>query len=58
MVGQADINGIAKAYEKAYRGAATRRQAARSFALEYDADDVAVEWWKPALDVLAEKVAK
>ena len=52
------IGAIAKAYEKAYRGAASRRQAARSFAMDFDADAVTVEYWKPALDVLAEKVAK
>ena len=51
-----DIGGIARAYEKAYRGAATRRQAARAFALEYDAGAVTAEFWKPALDVLAERV--
>ena len=52
------ITGITRAYEKAYRGAASRRQAAREFAMGYDADAVTVEYWKPALDVLAEKVAK
>ena len=51
-----DIDGIARAYEKAYRGAATRRQAARSFAMNYDADHVLVEYWKPCLDVLADRV--
>ena len=52
------IGAIAKAYEKAYRGAASRRQAARRVAMDFDADAVTVEYWKPALDVLAEKVAK
>ena len=52
------IGGIARAYEKAYRGAASRRQQAREFAMTYDADAVLLEHWKPALDVLAEKVKK
>ena len=51
------IGGIARAYEKAYRGAASRRQQAREFAMTYDADAVLLEHWKPALDVLAERAA-
>ncbi len=52
-----DIPAITRAYEKAYRGASTRRQQAREFALRYDADAVTDQFWKPVLDVLAERVA-
>ena len=52
------IGEITRAYEKAYRFASTRRQQAREFALAYDADRVTADFWKPALDVLAERVAR
>jgi glycosyltransferase involved in cell wall biosynthesis len=51
------IQGILAAYEQAYaeRGtdiAAKRRQAAREFAMRYDADVVLREHWEPVLDEL------
>ena len=51
------VTGIARAYEKAHKMAASKRAAAREFAMGYDADLVAVDFWKPALDALAERKA-
>jgi glycosyltransferase involved in cell wall biosynthesis len=46
------VAGIARAYEKAHQHAASKRGAAREFALGYDADLVLVDHWKPALDAI------
>lgn len=51
------IEGIHRAYDKAYRYAASKRAAAREFAMTYDADRVLLEHWKPALDFLADHYA-
>lgn len=44
------VKAIERAYEKAHQQAAGKRQAAREFALGYDADSVLLDSWKPALD--------
>jgi glycosyltransferase involved in cell wall biosynthesis len=49
------VKAIAQAYEKAHRLAASKRQAARDFALSYDADVVLLDYFKPALDALMER---
>jgi len=48
---------IERAYEKAHRWAASKRADAREFALQYDADVVLLDHWKPALDIVAERKA-
>lgn len=47
--------GIVQAYEEAYEQAASKRQAAREFAVQYDADTVLRDYWKPALDAIMER---
>jgi glycosyltransferase involved in cell wall biosynthesis len=47
--------GIVKAYEAAFDRAAHRRQPSRKFALQYDADTVLTQYWKPALDTIMER---
>lgn len=51
-----DVDAITAAYEKAHRTArmARVRDRARTFALEYDADRIAAEYWKPTLELLGE----
>jgi glycosyltransferase involved in cell wall biosynthesis len=51
------VDGIVRAYEKALLHAGSKRAAAREFAMQYDADAVLLEHWKPALDVLKEAKA-
>lgn len=49
------IDGIVRAYEKAFAKGASydaKCRNARAHALEYDADKVAAEYWKPALEEL------
>jgi len=49
------IDAIARVYEKAYQqGAAyqAKKTAAREYAMQYDADRVLTEHWKPALEAL------
>lgn len=51
-----DVDQIARAYEKAYqRGAVyyAKKARTREFALQYEAQRVLTEYWKPALDALA-----
>lgn len=49
------IGEIAAAYEHAYNGGVNpRRQPAREFALQFDADHVLTEFWKPCLAELEE----
>lgn len=51
------ISKLVAAYEDAYNGgAAARREAAREFALQYDADRVLTEHWKPVLEELEERL--
>ncbi|MGH3439999.1 MAG: glycosyltransferase family 4 protein [Sciscionella sp.] len=49
-----NVDHLAKAYEKAYDGGAAKRRGAqaREFALDYDADRVLTQHWKPTLEVL------
>jgi len=51
------VKAIERAYEKAFRAAGQKRQAAREFAMGYDADLVLVDHWKPSLDALMERAA-
>jgi glycosyltransferase involved in cell wall biosynthesis len=46
------INGIVDALEQAYSDAGSRADAARAFAMQYDADRVTEYFWLPALRVL------
>ena len=46
---------ITEAYEEAWSQAAGRREASREFAVQYDADRVLTEHWKPALDAIMER---
>lgn len=50
-----NVQAITAAYENAYTEAAGMREAAREFALGYDADRLLYEHWKPALDELLAK---
>ena len=45
-------------YEQAYKDAGNLklRKQARRGALQYDADDVAQRYWKPLLEVLAQRI--
>lgn len=48
-----DVDSIVQCLERAYRSSpGARRREAREFALGYDVDRVAAEFWKPALDGL------
>jgi glycosyltransferase involved in cell wall biosynthesis len=48
------VGEIAAAYEHAYNGGVhPRKKPSREFALQFDADKVTREYWKPALDELA-----
>ena len=49
------VKAIERAYEKAFKLAASKRQAAREFALGYDADLVLLDHFKPALDSIMER---
>lgn len=49
------IAAIEAAYEEAFTQAASRREASREFALQYDADTVLEQYWKPALDAIMER---
>jgi glycosyltransferase involved in cell wall biosynthesis len=49
------VKAIERAYEKAFKLAASRRPAAREFALQYDADVVLLDYFKPALDAIMER---
>ncbi len=51
-----DVPAIARALEKALRYADSKREAAREFALAYDADRVAREYWGPALAALSTRL--
>lgn len=51
------VKAIAQAYEKAFKLAASKRQAAREFAMAYDADAVLLDYFKPALDAIMERQA-
>lgn len=46
-----DIDQLARVYEKAYQGEASKRRGAKAveFAAQYDADAVTTEMWKPVL---------
>ena len=46
---------IERAYEKAFKLAASKRQAARDFAMGYDADLILLDHFKPALDAIMER---
>jgi glycosyltransferase involved in cell wall biosynthesis len=48
-----DIPSIVKGYEKAYAYASSRREKAREFAVNFDAEMVADQFWKPFIDSLA-----
>jgi glycosyltransferase involved in cell wall biosynthesis len=50
--GRPKIDAIVAAYEEAFAGAAGLRGQAREFALAYDADTVARQYWVPALAAL------
>lgn len=49
------VRSIAGAYEKAFKLAASKRAAAREWALQYDADVVLLDYFKPALDAIMER---
>jgi glycosyltransferase involved in cell wall biosynthesis len=54
-----DVTDIEAAYEAAWQArenGAMPGEAARAFALNYDADHVLAHWWKPALDAISERV--
>jgi glycosyltransferase involved in cell wall biosynthesis len=51
------VKAVERAYEKAYKLAASKRAAAREFALSYDADVVLLDHFKPALDAVTERKA-
>jgi glycosyltransferase involved in cell wall biosynthesis len=46
---------IAEAYEDAWSNAASKREASRKFAVQYDADTVLEQYWKPALDQIMDR---
>jgi glycosyltransferase involved in cell wall biosynthesis len=54
-----DVTDIEAAYEAAWQArenGAMPGEAARAFALNYDADHVLAHWWKPALDAISERI--
>lgn len=53
-----DVDHLARTMAKAYNGEAAKRAGrARTFALDYEADKVLVEHWKPALETLEQWIA-
>jgi glycosyltransferase involved in cell wall biosynthesis len=51
------VKAIDRAYEKAHKLAASKRTAAREFALGYDADAILLDYFKPALGAIMERKA-